>query len=183
MRLFSTPEIIQQAQAEQDFKPLARWIDVLYAQTQWNWKHDKLPDHLVWKDWIRLESIRRTIVFADLLNSVYTYLKFNWYQPSARASVIGFTGQVELWEARSAADWHRAKQRKPHFGVNVSTFQNDIQGASPGDLDELGILFRAAYDGIEVLTQWFDGDTELLERWGLKTQGTDPSSFFLGSQQ
>ncbi|KAH7116494.1 hypothetical protein B0J13DRAFT_571611 [Dactylonectria estremocensis] len=181
MRLFSTGEVIQQAQAERDAEPLARWVGILQGQTQWSWENSAggtQLDFLVWKDWIQAESIRRTLIFAELLDGVYKFLRFSWYQASARMAKLGFTGQVALWEARSAAEWHQAMGQRPCFEINMSSFHDDTKAALPDDLDELGIVIRATYDGIDALEQWLGGDSRLLEKWGLGSRDDFVSSCY-----
>ncbi|EEU33597.1 uncharacterized protein NECHADRAFT_89330 [Fusarium vanettenii 77-13-4] len=143
MRLFSTGDIAQQTQAELDAKSLARWVDILQEQTQWSWDNFSSGTQLdlsVWKDWVQAESIRRTMIFAELLDGIYTFLRFGWYQPSARMAKLGFTGQVAIWEARSPAEWHQARGQKPWVELNISSFHDGIKAAFPDDLDELGII-------------------------------------------
>ncbi|KAF4951801.1 hypothetical protein FSARC_12806 [Fusarium sarcochroum] len=171
MRLFSTGDVAQQTQAERDAEPLARWIRILEDQTQWSRGNSADATQLdipVWNDWIQSESIQRTLIFAELLDGIYTYLKFSWYRPSARMAKLCFTGQVALWEARSAAEWHQAMAERPWLRVNMSSFNDDIEAAFPDDLDEMGILIRASYDGVDALKEWLGGDGRLLEKWGLK---------------
>ncbi|KAH7176219.1 hypothetical protein EDB81DRAFT_772163 [Dactylonectria macrodidyma] len=171
MRLFSTGDIAQQAQAERDAEPLARWVGILQGQTQWSWDNSGTRlDLSVWKDWIQAESIQRTIIFAELLDGIYSFLRFGWYQASARMAKLGFTGQVALWEARSAAEWHQAMGQRPWFKVNISSFHDDIKAALPDDLDELGIVIWVSYDGIDALEEWLGGDSRLLEKWGLRSR-------------
>ncbi|KAH6991937.1 hypothetical protein EDB82DRAFT_123741 [Fusarium venenatum] len=143
MRLFSTGDIAQQTQAELDAKSLARWVDILEEQTQWRWDNFSNGTQLdlsVWKDWVQAESIRRTMIFAELLDGIYTFLRFGWYQPSARMAKLGFTGQVVIWEARSPAEWHQARGQNPWVELTISSFHEGIKAAFPDDLDELGII-------------------------------------------
>jgi hypothetical protein len=171
MRLFSTGDIAQQTQAELDAKSLARWVDILQEQTQWSWDNFSSGTQLdsVWKDWVQAESIRRTMIFAELLGSIYTFLRFGWYQPSASMAKLGFTGQVVIWEARSPAEWHQARGQKPWVELNISSFHDGIKAAFPDDLDELGIIILVSYDGVDVLEKWAGDDKKLLEKWGLSS--------------
>ncbi|KAH6976515.1 hypothetical protein BKA56DRAFT_589723 [Ilyonectria sp. MPI-CAGE-AT-0026] len=181
MRLFSTGDVAQQEQAERDAEPLARWVGILQGQTQWPRDNSAGSTQLalsVWKDWVQAESIRRTVVFAELLDGIYSFFRFGWYQASARMAKLGFTGQVALWEARSAAEWHQAMGQRPWFEVNMSTFHDSIKAALPDDLDELSILIRVSYDGIEALEEWLGGDSRLLEKWGLQSREGFFSSFY-----
>lgn len=172
MRLFSTGDVAQQAQAERDAEPLARWIGILQGQTKRS--RDDSASGIqfslsVWNDWIQAESIRRTIIFAELLDSAYTVLRFGWYRASAIMAKLGFTGQVALWEARSAVEWHQVMGQRPWFEVNIASFHDDVKAALPEDLDELGIILRVGYNGIPALKEWLGGDSRLLEKWGLKS--------------
>ncbi|KAM0496310.1 hypothetical protein ACHAP8_007571 [Fusarium lateritium] len=172
MRLFSTGDIVQQTQAELDATSLARWVDILQEQNQWRWDNLSSGTQLdlsVWKDWVQAESIRRTIIFAELLDGIYTFLRFGWYQPRARMAKLGFTGQIVIWEARSPAEWHQAKGQKPWVELSISTFHDGIKAAFPDDLDELGIIILASYDGVDVLKEWAGDDKRLLEKWGLRS--------------
>ncbi|UPK93719.1 hypothetical protein LCI18_004654 [Fusarium solani-melongenae] len=173
IRLFSAGDVAQQAQAERDAEPLARWVSILQGQTQWprdNSAGGTQLDHSVWKDWIQAESIRRTIIFAELLDGIYTFLRFGWYRPSARMARLGFTGQVALWEARSVAEWHQTMRQRPWVEVNISSFHDDIKAALPDDLDELGIVIWVSYNGIDAFEEWLGGDSRLLGKWGLRPQ-------------
>lgn len=179
MRLFSTGDIAQKTQAELDAKSLARWVDILHEQSHQSWNNHcsgiqfDLP---VWEDWVQAESVQRTIAFAELLDSIYNFLKFSWYQPSARMASLRFTGQVAIWEARSLAEWHQAREQKPWVELIITGFHNGIKAALPDDLDELGIIILASYDGVDALKEWAGDDKRLLEKWGLSS-GNDFSSF------
>ncbi|CAJ0552426.1 Ff.00g064050.m01.CDS01 [Fusarium sp. VM40] len=170
MRLLSTGDIAQQTQAELDAKSLARWVDILQEQTQWSWESLSSGTQLnlrAWKDWVQAESIRRTIIFAELLHGIYTFLRFGWYQPSARMAKLSFTGQVDIWEARSPTEWLQATEQKPWVELDMSSFHDGIKAVSPEDLDELGIIILASYDGVDALEEWVGGDKRLLDKWGL----------------
>lgn len=172
MRLFETGDDEQQAQAVRDAESLARWVDILEGQIQspCNDSSDGTPlDSSAWKDWVEAESLRRTMVFAELLDSTYTYLRFGWYQGSEKLAKLCFTGQAALWEARSAAEWDQARWQKLWFEINMSSFQADTKAALPDDLDELGIIIRLSYDGFDALKEWSRNDRRLLEKWGLSS--------------
>ena len=170
IRLFATGDIVQQTQAELDAESLARWIDILQEQHQWSWYNSSCStqlDHFSWKDWIHAESIRRTVIFAELLDGIYTFLKTGWYQPSARLAQLSFTGQVAMWEARSVTEWHETREQKPWIELRFSSFHDDIKAVFPGDLDELGIIILVSYDGIDMVRDWIGDDGRLLDKWGL----------------
>ncbi|KAH6949088.1 hypothetical protein DER45DRAFT_531259 [Fusarium avenaceum] len=182
IRLFLTGDIAQQRQAELDAKSLARWVDILMLQEQAQWSCKGLSsgtqlDLPVWEDWVQAESFRRTMVFAELLDGIYTFLRFGWYQPSARMAKLGFTGQVAIWEAKSQAEWLQAIEQKPWVELNMSGFHDGIKPTSPEDLDELGIIILASYDGVEALEELMGGDKRLLDKWGLRVGNGFSSSY------
>ncbi|KAG9499321.1 hypothetical protein J7337_010141 [Fusarium musae] len=169
MRLFSGDDS-QEGQAVQDAKSLSRWVDILQAQPpSSNSKSDQS-----WKDWVRAESIQRTMIFADLVESIYTFLKFGWYQPSLRLAELGFTGRASIWDARSLAEWQQAIELRSWLRVEMSKFGDSVKGASLDELDEMGIMILVSYEGFEVLKKWAGEDKKLIERWGLSSGGNNP---------
>lgn len=178
MRLFSFSDISQQTQAELDANSLARWVDILQEQAQRSWdtfSNGQQHGFSVWKDWVQAESLRRTMIFAELLDGIYTFLRFGRYQPSARMAKLEFTGQVAIWEARSPAEWHQIRGQKPWVEIKILNFHDGIKAAFPDDLDELGIIILVSYDGVDVLEEWVGDDKRLLEKWGLSA-GSDSFS-------
>ena len=181
IRLFAAGDIVQQTQAELDAESLARWIDILQEQQQWSGDNFSCITQLggsSWKDWIRAESIRRTMIFAELLDGTYSFLKSGWYQPSARLAQLSFTGEVALWEARSPADWHETRGQKPWNELALSTFLDDVKTAFPGDLDEMGIIILVSYDGIDMAREWVGNDGRQLDKWGLTGRSDSLSSCY-----
>lgn len=179
IRLFATGDIVQQTQAELDAESLARWIDILQVQHQLSEDNSSCITQLAessWKGWIHAESIRRTMIFAELLDGTYSFLKTGWYQPSARLAQLSFTGQVAMWDARSLADWHDAMIQKPWVELTLSSFGDDIKAACPGDLDELGIIILVSYDGIDKARKWVGDNGRQLDKWGLIGRSDSPST-------
>ncbi|KAF5609125.1 hypothetical protein FPANT_257 [Fusarium pseudoanthophilum] len=169
MRLFSGDDS-QEGQAVQDAKSLSRWVDILQAQPpSSNSKSDQS-----WKDWVRAESIQRTMIFADLVESIYTFLKFGWYQPSPRLAELGFTGRASIWDARSLTEWQQAIGLRSWLRVEMSRFGDSVKGAPLDELDGLGIMILVSYEGFEVLKKWAGEDKKLLERWGLGSGVNNP---------
>ncbi|ENH75645.1 hypothetical protein FOC1_g10001908 [Fusarium oxysporum f. sp. cubense race 1] len=174
MRLFSD-DSSQKIQAEQNAKSLARWVDILRAQTADASSILSKSGH-GWKDWVRAESVQRTMVFADLLDSIYTFLEFGWYQPSSKIAKLSFAGQEAIWNARSMTEWHEARKQKAWLRMEMSRFRDSIKGASLNQIEELGIIILVSYEGVEVLREWAGDDKSLLEKWGLRS-GADMFSW------
>ncbi|KAF5577889.1 hypothetical protein FPCIR_11872 [Fusarium pseudocircinatum] len=172
MRLFSDNSS-QQEQAEKDAKSLASWVEILEAQkseaslSKPNFNH-------TWEGWVRAESIQRAMIFADLVQSIYTFLKFGWYHPSPRLAGQCFTGKAAIWNARSLSEWQRAREQRNWQRLEMSRFGDSVKGASLGELDELGIMILVSYEGFEVLKEWAGNDKTLLEKWGLGSGGNNP---------
>lgn len=170
IRLFLARDISQQTNADLDAQLLARWVGILHEQSQRSCvdpSNGAPVGSSVWKDWVREESIQRTMTFAELLDSIYIFLTYSWYQPSSRMFSLCFTGQVAIWEARSPAEWHQAQAQRPWIELHISSFENDMKAALPEDVDELGIILLACYGGVDALRKWAGNDKRLLEKWGL----------------
>ncbi|CVL05316.1 uncharacterized protein FMAN_10823 [Fusarium mangiferae] len=172
IRLFSGDNS-QQEQAQQDAKSLSRWIDVLQAQTSEVSSNNSMLSRS-WEDWVREESIQRTMIVADLVESIYTFLKFGWYQPSPRLSELSFTGHAAIWNARSLAEWQQAIEQKTWLRLEMSRFRDSVKGVSLHELDELGIMILVSYEGFEVLKEWAGDDKKMLEKWGLSSGDNNP---------
>ncbi|KAI1043529.1 hypothetical protein LB505_010157 [Fusarium chuoi] len=172
IRLFSGDNS-QQEQAQQDSKSLSRWVDVFQAQAS-EVSSDNSMLYPSWKDWVRTESIQRTMIVADLVESIYTFLKFDWYQPSPRLAELCFTGHAAIWNARSLAEWQQAREKKTGLRLEMSRFRDSVKGVSLDDLDELGIMILVSYEGFEVLREWAGDDKKMVEKWGLSSGGNNP---------
>lgn len=164
IRLFSTIDIAQQAQAERDATYLASWAVRLREELQpFNTPTD-------WTEWVRQESVRRTVLFVEVITGVYRFLKLGWDTGEREIDNLCFTTQAALWESRSEVEWEMAWTKYPRLEATMSTFRRDTKEAKPEDFDELGIIFRATFTGLEALERWLGGDRELLRRWGLREQ-------------
>ncbi|KAF5693104.1 hypothetical protein FDENT_2246 [Fusarium denticulatum] len=172
MRLFSDDNS-QQEQAEQDAKSLNKWVGILQAQKSQTYPiNSKFGDS--WEDWVRAESIQRSMIFADLIESIYTFLRFGWYHPSPGLAELGFTGHAGIWNARSLTDWQEAGEQNAWLRLDMSKFRDNVKEVPLDALDELGIMILVSYEGFEVLTEWAGNDRTLLEKWGLTSGGNNP---------
>ncbi|KAI1019104.1 hypothetical protein LB503_009159 [Fusarium chuoi] len=171
IRLFSGDNL-QQEQAQQDAKSLSRWVDVLQAQSS-EASSNKSKPYPSWEDWVRVESIQRTMIVADLVESIYTFLKFGWYQPNPRLAELSFTGHAAIWNSRSLAEWQQAREQKTGLRLEMSGFRDSVKGVSLDNLDELGIMILVSYEGFELLRRWAGDDKKMLEKWGLSCGGNN----------
>ncbi|KAH8897664.1 hypothetical protein GQ53DRAFT_742617 [Thozetella sp. PMI_491] len=164
IRLFSSDDLAQQAQAERDGVTLLTWARRLQKQLQ-----PICTDHgRTWAEWIREESARRAVVTAELLAAIYRFLKLGWDRTHVRMALLGFTAQAALWEARSAAEWKAALATSTELPVTLASFTEDIVGATQDDVEDLGIIIYALQNGLDGLEEWLGGDKAVLRKWALR---------------
>ncbi|KAG5768813.1 hypothetical protein H9Q69_013742 [Fusarium xylarioides] len=164
MRLFSPGSISQQAQAERDNIILQIWASRLQLSLQ---RGDDLME-ASWEIWVEQEAIRRTLICIELAQGTYTYLRGNWPIGMRCNHDLRFNAQKALWEAKSAAEWRLGCDDFAHplMPCNMIRLHKDIRDAMPGDLDDLGVLLRAAGEGLADMNTWLRHDKEALQRWG-----------------
>ncbi|KAI1024301.1 hypothetical protein LB504_005525 [Fusarium proliferatum] len=164
MRLFSPGSISQQTQAERDNIVLQIWASRLQMSLA-------CDDDLIeasWETWVEQEAIRRTLICIELAQGTYTYLRGNWPIGVQCHHDLRFNAQKALWEAKSAAEWQLVFEdfAHPSLPCNMLRLHKDIRDAMPGDLDDLGVLLRAAGEGLADMNTWLRHDREALQRWG-----------------
>jgi hypothetical protein len=164
MRLFSPGSISQQTQAERDNIVLQIWASRLQLSLACD---DELME-ASWEFWVEQEAIRRTLICIELAQGTYTYLRGNWPLGVRCHHDLRFNAQKALWEAKSAAEWRLVSDDSVHPSLpcNMLRLHKDILDAVPGDLDDIGILLRAAGEGLENMNAWLGRDKEALQQWG-----------------
>ncbi|KAF5546893.1 fungal zn(2)-Cys(6) binuclear cluster domain-containing protein [Fusarium mexicanum] len=165
IRLFSPGSISQQTQAERDNFVLQIWASRLQLSLS------SCDDDLIeasWESWVEQEAIRRTLMCIELAQGTYTYLRGNWPIGLRCNHDLRFNAQKALWEAKSAAEWRLVCDdfAHPSMPCNMIRLHKDIRHAMPGDLDDLGVLLRAAGQGLADMNTWLRHDKEALQRWG-----------------
>ncbi|KAF5595186.1 fungal zn(2)-Cys(6) binuclear cluster domain protein [Fusarium subglutinans] len=165
IRLFSPGSISQQTQAERDNFVLQIWASRLQLSLS------SCDDDLIgasWEIWVEQEAIRRTLLCIELAQGTYTYLRGNWPIGLRCNHDLRFNAQKALWEAKSAAEWRLVCDdfAHPSLPCNMIRLHKDIRDAMPGDLDDLGVLLRAAGQGLADMNTWLRHDKEALQRWG-----------------
>ncbi|KAF4436657.1 fungal zn(2)-Cys(6) binuclear cluster domain-containing [Fusarium acutatum] len=164
MRLFAPGSISQQTQAERDNIVLQIWA----SRLQLSLLCDDDLDEASWEIWVEQEAIRRTLICIELAQGTYTYLRGNWPIGMRCHYDLRFNAQKALWEAKSAAEWRMVCDdfAHPSMPCNMIRLHKDIRDAMPGDLDDLGVLLRAAGEGLADMNTWLRHDKEALQRWG-----------------
>lgn len=163
LRLFCMNDISQRSQAEGHELRLKAWLQILRRQLR------PIRDNLEWATWVREESMRRTVFFAEMLIAVHCFLKHGWDRAEARLAPLSFTAQVALWEAQSAAEWERAWIALPRREIRMMTLDQDLALVTPADAEESTVVLRAIHYGLDEVGKWLGGDGEVLRRWGLRT--------------
>jgi Fungal Zn(2)-Cys(6) binuclear cluster domain len=171
IRLFDG-DIRQRADAEADETSLISWTEELLARTRQliSWDPTELSvDALTissWNDWIFEESCRRIILTSYLLQGVYSFLKFGYDTVSGKVASLSFTAQQALWNGTSEFRWKEALARKNKFQVTIYQWDTAMEGSTPNDIEELGIIVMSCLKGVELTRDWLGKDN--LQRWGLE---------------
>ncbi|TFB01180.1 Transcription factor gsfR2 [Trichoderma ghanense] len=166
IRLFSRDDIGERMRAERDEVIVQSLLLALYPRLR---SFSKAMDS--WSSWIYYESMRRTVLTAEILSGTYNFLKQGWDQAEARTLQLKFTAQVALWEAKTAVEWEAMWARGPRLQVTVRTFREDARSALPEDMDDLGMVLWALHRGLEEMESWMGRRKAVLVRWGLRPEG------------
>ncbi|KAJ3539959.1 hypothetical protein NM208_g5275 [Fusarium decemcellulare] len=162
IRLFSDNEISQRMRAERDEEVLRALVSNLVFSVK------SFSEDGRWVSWIKEESLRRTMLVAELLIGVYSFLRQGWDQAEVRLSRLGFTAQASLWEAKSLGQWEEMWRCGPRYQVHLVSLEKDMAAARPENLEELGMLICGTYLGLEKLEEWLGWEHHALVYWGLR---------------
>ena len=119
-----------------------------------------------WQTWLFCESIRRTVVTTSLLRGVYKYLKTGVACPTAVG--VFFTAQEGLWNAQSEIGWIKARRERLELQVLVNAWDEMMVLATPGDVEELGVLIMSVVWGLGATQNWLGHEGSV--RYGLDGQ-------------
>lgn len=117
IRYFARDDVSERMRAERDESIVQSLLAALYPRLR---SFSKNTDS--WDTWIYCESMRRTILTAEVLAGTYTFLKQGWDQAEARTLQLQFTAQVALWEAKSAVEWEAMRARGPKLEVTMRSW-------------------------------------------------------------
>ncbi|EKG16987.1 hypothetical protein MPH_05813 [Macrophomina phaseolina MS6] len=113
-------------------------------------REDQRPPE--WLRWLLEESIRRTVLVAIALVATYEFLKCGYYMVPVGG--LCYTAQAALWNAQSEFGWRTAYRERERLEIRVMHWEEDIVGAAPEDLDELGVIMMATHQGLESTAEW-----------------------------
>ncbi|UKZ82397.1 hypothetical protein TrVFT333_010185 [Trichoderma virens FT-333] len=165
IRFFSRDDVSERMRAERDEAIVQSLLAALYPRLQ---SFSKTMDG--WSSWIYYESMRRSILTAEILSGTYAFLKQGWDQAEARSLQLKFTAQVALWEAKTAVEWEAMWARGPKLQVTVRTFIPDTQEALPEDMDDLGMVLWGLHHGLDKMENWMGKQRPMLVKWGLRSE-------------
>ncbi|OOQ83128.1 hypothetical protein PEBR_36607 [Penicillium brasilianum] len=92
-------DIRQRSIAERNIDTLRAWTTRLQVQAE------DLSQTTSWQEWIFAESIRRTVIFSALLDSLYSSLKNGYCANVKELSMLPFTSKSRLWTITTSAAW------------------------------------------------------------------------------
>jgi hypothetical protein len=92
-------DIRQRSIAERNMDTLRIWTTRLQVQAE------DLGHATSWQEWIFAESIRRTVIFSALIDSLYSSLKDGYCSNVKVLSMLPFTSRSELWDLTTSAAW------------------------------------------------------------------------------
>ncbi|KAL6866702.1 hypothetical protein J3F83DRAFT_121358 [Trichoderma novae-zelandiae] len=166
IRFFARDDAGERMRAERDEAIVQSLLVALYPRLR---SFSKTMDS--WSSWVYYESMRRTILTAEILSGTYHFLKQGWDQAEARTLQLKFTAQTALWEAKTAVEWEAMWARGPRLQVTVRTFIDDTRSALPGDMDDLGMVLWALHHGLDEMESWMGKQKPVLAKWGLRPEG------------
>ncbi|KAF3388793.1 Transcription factor gsfR2 [Penicillium rolfsii] len=92
-------DVRQRSIAERNMDTLRTWTTRLQVQAE------DLGHASSWEEWIFAESIRRTVIFSLLIDSLYSSLKHGYCTNVKLLSMLPFTAGSKLWDLNTSAAW------------------------------------------------------------------------------
>ncbi|SPN99085.1 uncharacterized protein DNG_02123 [Cephalotrichum gorgonifer] len=143
IRLFDG-DVTLRAQGEHDIPLLRTWLGDLCRVRENLGDIAKLGGNAVkaqppkeWKRWIFAESVRRTIVMAYSVLTLYGMMK---YDADTWEYTHRWTLSRHLWEADSSSTFYRMWSEKPHFIISNFSFEDFLEHGRGDDVDEFAVI-------------------------------------------
>jgi hypothetical protein len=92
-------DIRQRSIADRNMDTLRAWTTRLKVQAE------DLNPTAFWKEWIFAESIRRTVIFSTLLDSLYSVLKVGYCTKAKELSMLPFDPRPQVWNHNTSTAW------------------------------------------------------------------------------
>ncbi|KAK3339943.1 hypothetical protein B0T25DRAFT_560951 [Lasiosphaeria hispida] len=158
IRLFDG-DVGLRAQGEKDIALLKTWLDELCKIRENLGDLAQLEDCAArrqqppkeWERWIFAESLRRTIVMAYSVISLFSLMKDPEHEePGPWAFTHRWTLARSLWEAGSSFEFHRMWKEKPQFIIANYSFETFLEHGGRGeDVDDFAEILLSSYMGVD----------------------------------
>ncbi|KAK1143600.1 hypothetical protein N8T08_006210 [Aspergillus melleus] len=168
IRLFDS-DIRQRYLAEQQLPTLYSWSNIMLSRAAEN-SHlllqssleDVAPgstqpvspiqqEEVLWRAWIRSESIRRTWLVAQMVHAVYLAMQG---RSVACPGGIMFTTRKGAWDAESAHSWMRLCAERDVGFLQRSCMNTVMEKYRPDEVDEFGKSIMEMDFGVERMESW-----------------------------
>ncbi|KAK0704585.1 hypothetical protein B0H67DRAFT_557360 [Lasiosphaeris hirsuta] len=156
IRLFDG-DIHLRAQGEKDLPLLRAWLDELCRV------RDNLGDAAgrglpprEWERWIFAESLRRTVMMAYSVISLFSLMKDPEHEePGPWAFTHRWTLARSLWEAGSSFEFYRVWKEKPQFVIANYSLETFLEHGGRGDdVDDFAEILLSSYMGVDAAKEF-----------------------------
>ncbi|KAH9885674.1 hypothetical protein F4778DRAFT_498501 [Xylariomycetidae sp. FL2044] len=118
-----------------------------------------------WERWIFAESVRRTILMAYSVITMYEIMSDTGQhgqginQASPWVYIHRWTLGRSLWEADSAYEFWRAWRERRHFVISNYAFEEFLEHGRGEDVDEFGKILLSVYMGVDEMKEFVSKGT------------------------
>lgn len=124
-------DIRQRSIAERNMDTLRAWTTRLKVQAE------DLSHATSWQEWVFAESIRRTVIFSTLLDSLYSVLKLGYCTNVKELSMLPFSSTSKQWDLTTNAAWFAESSQLGSDVVLYGDFSMAWEmGRASGELDD-----------------------------------------------
>ncbi|KAI1310717.1 hypothetical protein F5Y03DRAFT_26402 [Xylaria venustula] len=153
IRLFDG-DVTLRAQGEKDIGLLKTWLGEL-CRIRDNLGDTELLSYrelspVDWEKWVFAECVRRTIIVAYAVISLYEVMKDSQLNPdNPWGCVHRWTLGRSLWEASSSTEFQRAWKESSHFVISNFMLEHFIENGKGEDVDDFAEMFLNMYLGMD----------------------------------
>ncbi|OIW24651.1 hypothetical protein CONLIGDRAFT_584015 [Coniochaeta ligniaria NRRL 30616] len=157
IRLFDG-DVTLRAQGEADIPLLQSWLGELCRVRENLGDLADLEDSVAraqppkkWERWIFAESLRRTIIMAYSVITLYQMMKNSEGSEDQNpwAYTHRWTISRHLWEADTSFSFFRMWKEKPHYVINNYAFDDFLKYGRGDDVDEFAEILLSVYVGVD----------------------------------
>ncbi|KAK0715354.1 hypothetical protein B0H67DRAFT_665448 [Lasiosphaeris hirsuta] len=156
IRLFDG-DVSLRAQGERDIPLLSSWLGELCKMRE-NLGRDGAGGQppKEWEKWIFAESVRRTIVMAYSVMTMYHLMRGDSTspEPDPWAYTHRWTLGRSLWEADSSFEFYRRWRETPHFVIANYSFDTFLKHGRGDDIDDFAEIMLSVYMGVDATKEF-----------------------------